>query len=258
MHNIKFLLTATALTAALLASHPASALVCANCANVSQMAQSNIQQAEDYAEMLEQTLNQIQSLENQVTSINYQIQNLEQLDVHSWGDAKNQMNRLSSIARQGNAMAYSLVDLNEKWNDQFRGEAKWANEVQTNDMVTQQYRDWGDMMQATSKSALQVANEMAAVQEEDNITMESLQQQSASAKGAMQVAQAGNEIAAQSTRQLQKMQTLLQADMQMTATSISLAEEKEAQQREATEAKITSPDELETNIHDGKDWTHLW
>lgn len=253
--QLKYLTTGLIL---LFTATDASAMFCANCANVRQMAQSNIKQAEDYAETLKQTLNQIQSLQNQVESISYQIQNLEQLDVHSWGDARGQLNRLGTIARQGNAMAYSLVDLNEQWNKQFRGHSEWAAEVQTNEMVTQQYREWGDMMQATSKSALQVANEMAAVQEEDNITMDSLQQQSASAKGAMQVAQAGNEIAAQSTRQLQKMQTLLQADMQMNATSISLAEEKEAQQREATEAKITSPDELETNIHDGKDWTHLW
>lgn len=253
--QLKYLTTGLVL---LFTATNASALVCANCATFSQMAQSNINQAEDYAETLKQTLNQIQSLQNQVESINYQIQNLEQLDIHSWGDASGQLHRLGTIARQGNAMAYSLVDLNEQWNAQFRGHSEWATEVQTNDMVTQQYREWGDMMQATSKSALQVANEMAAVQDEDNITIESLQQQSTSAKGTMQVAQTGNEIAAQSTRQLQKMQTLLQADMQMTATSISLAEEKEAQQREATEAKITSPDELETNIHDGKDWTHLW
>lgn len=251
----KYLTTGIAL---LFVATNADAFYCANCANVSQMAQSNIKQAQGYAETLKQTLNQIQSLQNQVESISYQVQNLKQLDVHSWGDAQGQLTRLSTIARQGEAMAYSLADLNEKWNDQFRGYDQWATEVQTNDMVTRQYREWGDMMQATAKSSLQVANEMATVQNEDNLTMTTLQQHSATATGAMQVAQAGNEIAAQSTRQLQKMQTLLQADIQMTATSLSLAEEKEAQQREATEARITSPDKLETNIHDGKDWTHLW
>ncbi|MEJ5074855.1 P-type conjugative transfer protein TrbJ [Enterobacter ludwigii] len=253
--KIKLLLTGAAL---LVAATNANALVCANCATVSQMAQSNLKQAEDYAETLKQTANQIQSLQNQVESISYQIQNVKQLDSHSWGDTQAQLERLGSIARQGNAMAYSLVDLNTKWNAQFRGNEAWASEVQTNDMVTQQYKDWGDMMEDTSKSALQVANQMASIQKDDESTLTSLQQHSDSATGAVQVAQAGNEIAAQSVRQMQKMQTLIQADMQMTATSISLGEEKEAQMRAATEAKITDPDQLQTNINDGKDWTHLW
>lgn len=239
-------------------SASAQALVCTNCATNIQMAQSNMGQAKSYAETLKQTLNQIESLTNQAESLSYQIQNLKSLDIHSWGDAQNQLNRLASIARQGESMAYSLVDLNEKWNAQFRGYDEWASEVQTNDMVTQQYRDWGVMMQSTAKSSLSVANEMAAIQQQDEDTLSALQQNSTSATGALQAAQAGHEIAAQTTRQLQKMQTLMQADIQMTATSISLAEEKEAQARAATQAAITPADQLETNIEDGKDWTHLW
>ncbi len=253
----KTLLTASAL-GALLLSTQANALVCVNCATITQMATSNINQAQSYAEVVQQTLNQVKSLQNQVESINYQIQNLKNIDVHNWGDAKNQIDRLGRIARTGKAMAFSLVDLNEQWNSQFRGYEQWESEVQTNDMVTQQYREWGEMMQDTSMSALSLANEMSTVQAEDESTITALQNNSSSASGAMQVAQAGNEIAAQTTRQLQKMQTLLQADIQMTATSTALAEERLAQQRAATEAKITPSDELETNIHNGKDWTNLW
>ncbi|MDF4372539.1 hypothetical protein P3381_24810 [Vibrio parahaemolyticus] len=44
----------------------------------------------------------------------------------------------------------------------------------------------------------------------------------------------------------------------MTATSTALAEERLAQARDATEALTTTSDEIETNIHNGKDWTNLW
>ncbi|EHK2924616.1 P-type conjugative transfer protein TrbJ [Vibrio parahaemolyticus] len=248
------ILTASAFTA-LLISTQANALVCVNCATITQMATNNINQAQSYAEVVQQTLNQVKSLQNQVQSINYQIQNLKNIDVHNWGDAKAQIDRLGRVARTGKAMAFSLVDLNEQWNDQFRGYEQWETEVQTNDMVTQQYREWGEMMQDTSMSALSLANEMSAVQAEDESTITALQNNSSSADGAMQVAQAGNEIAAQTTRQLQKMQTLLQADIQMTATSTALAEEKLAQQRAADNSTIADP---EINIHDGQDWTDLW
>lgn len=256
MHpSTKFLITGAAL---LLVSANASALVCANCATNVQMAQSNIKQAEDYAEVLKQTLNQVQGLQNQVTSISYQIQNVKQLDAHSWGNAASQLTELGNIAKQGSAMAYSLVDLNDKWNTQFRGYDKWASQVQTNDMVTQQYRDWGSMMQDTSKSAMAVAHQMSSVQSEDESTLSTLQQHSDSATGAVQVAQAGNEIAAQSVRQMQKMQTLVQADIQMTATSTALAQEEQAQKRTETDSTVTDPSKLKTNINDGKDWTNLW
>ncbi|MBD6944392.1 P-type conjugative transfer protein TrbJ [Vibrio parahaemolyticus] len=248
------ILTASAFTA-LLISTQANALVCVNCATITQMATNNINQAQSYAEVVQQTLNQVKSLQNQVQSINYQIQNLKNIDVHNWGDAKAQIDRLGRVAQTGKAMAFSLVDLNEQWNDQFRGYEQWETEVQTNDMVTQQYREWGEMMQDTSMSALSLANEMSTVQAEDESTITALQNNSSSADGAMQVAQAGNEIAAQTTRQLQKMQTLLQADIQMTATSTALAEEKLAQQRAADNSTIADP---EINIHDGQDWTDLW
>ncbi|EIO4563734.1 P-type conjugative transfer protein TrbJ [Vibrio parahaemolyticus] len=247
-------LTASAFTA-LLISTQANALVCVNCATITQMATNNINQAQSYAEVVQQTLNQVKSLQNQVQSINYQIQNLKNIDVHNWGDAKAQIDRLGRVARTGKAMAFSLVDLNEQWNDQFRGYEQWETEVQTNDMVTQQYREWGEMMQDTSMSALSLANEMSAVQAEDESTITALQNNSSSADGAMQVAQAGNEIAAQTTRQLQKMQTLLQADIQMTATSTALAEERLAQQRAASEAKSQAPD---VNVDDGEDFTRLY
>ncbi len=249
---------ATIIMMSALLTAPAHALVCVNCATFTQMAQSNIRQAQSYAETVQQTLNQVTSLQHQVESIRYQIQNLQRLDVHSWGDAKAQLDRLSHIARSGQAMAYSLVNLNERWNAQFRGHEQWAHEVQTNDDVTQQYREWGDMMQDTSYSALSVANEMATVQAQDEQTLQELQQHSSSAQGHMQVAQAGNEIALQTTRQLQKMQTLLQADMQMTATSTALAEEKMAQRHAKTDAMITSPAALGTRTDNGEDWTKLW
>ncbi|PST87304.1 P-type conjugative transfer protein TrbJ [Photobacterium sp. NCIMB 13483] len=234
------------------------ALFCANCANTWQMAAANTKQAQSYLETVKQTLNSVKSLQNEAQSIAYQFENLKNLKQHNWGDALNQIDKLGRIAREGQALSYSLYDLNSTWNERFKGYEGWAGQEQTNREMTQKYKEWGDTMRDTAKSSLKVAQEMARIQEEDETTITQLQQNSSASTGALTVAQAGNEIAAQTTRQLQKMQTLMQTDIQMTATNMALASEKQEQRQAATDAMIASPDELKTNIHNGKDWSKLW
>ncbi|MCG9780740.1 P-type conjugative transfer protein TrbJ [Photobacterium damselae] len=234
------------------------AFFCANCANTWQMAAANTKQAQSYLETVKQTVNSVKSLQNEAQSIAYQFENLKNLNTHNWGDALTQIDRLGRIAREGQALSYSLYDLNSTWNERFKGYEGWAGKEQTNQEMTMQYKQWGDTMRDTAKSSLKVAQEMAKVQKEDESTINKLQQNSSASTGGLAVAQAGNEIAAQTTRQLQKIQTLMQTDIQMTATNMAMASEKQEQRQAATDAMIASPDELKTNIHNGKDWSKLW
>lgn len=221
---------------------------CTNCS-------TNSQAAESYAKEVEQVTNQMTSLDHQVESIGYQIQNLQKIDVSDWGDAISQINKLGDIARQGKSLAYSLADINDQWQSRFKGYEGWKESGTSPDQVSEQYRTWGDTMRDTAEASLKVANQMSQVQEEDEQTLNTLQNHSSNAEGALQAAQAGNELVAQSARQMQKIQTLLQTDIQMTATTMATESEKEEQQQAASDAVIAKPD---VNTENGIDWSKPW
>lgn len=232
----------------LLLPFSASAIFCSNCA-------TNIQASRSYVKEIESVVHQVTSLQNEVESIGYQIQNLKSIDQHDWGKAIQQINRLGDIARQGNSLAFSLADINDEWQRRFQGYQGWSQNGTSPAQVSEQYRLWGDTMRDTAKSSLNVASEMAKVQAEDEQTLTTLQNHSSSATGALQVAQAGNELVAQTTRQMQKIQTLLQTDIQMTATSMATETEKAEQKRAATDAVI---EKTKTNPENGLDWSKPW
>ncbi|WP_436883099.1 P-type conjugative transfer protein TrbJ [Enterobacter asburiae] len=229
-------------------SLPASAIFCSNCA-------TNVQAAQSYLKEVASVANQMTGLEHQVESIGYQVQNLKNLPTQEWGDTINQINQLGNIARQGDALAYSLSDINAQWQRRFRGYQGWEKSgFQPQDM-SQQYQLWGSTMQDTAKSALNVAAQMAQVQRDDEQTINRIQQHSSGSTGALQAIQASNELAAQTGRQLQKMQTLLQTDIQMTATTIATTTEREQEQRAAHDAVI---DPRPPITGDGVDWSKPW
>ncbi|WP_157793471.1 P-type conjugative transfer protein TrbJ [Yersinia kristensenii] len=226
----------------------ASAIFCSNCA-------TNIQAAQSYVKEVESVVHQVTSLQHEVESIGYQVQNLKNIGQHDWGQAIQQINRLGDIARQGDSLAFSLADINDEWQRRFQGYEGWSQNGTSPAQVSEKYRLWGDTMRDTAKSSLNVAAEMAKVQSEDEQTLTTLQNHSSSATGALQAAQAGNELVAQTTRQMQKIQTLLQTDIQMTATSMATATEQAEQKRAATDAGTAKP---QVDPDDGLDWSKPW
>lgn len=100
-------LTLTLLSAATLPVKT-HAFFCSNCANVMQMAQSNLGQAQAYVEQVQQTINSLKNLE-------YQIQNLENLKNLEWGDVQSQLRNLNTIAARGQSISYAMGDVTERW-----------------------------------------------------------------------------------------------------------------------------------------------
>lgn len=233
----------------------AFAVVCVNCSTSAQQIQSNLKQAQEYIETVQQTVNSFDSLKNQAQQIQNQIRNLQKLDGHNWGNVMQQLDDLNFIARQGESMSFSLANLNDVWANRFRGMTGWENEVMTMDNMSTQYREWGRTLRDTAQSSLNVAAQISRVQQADENVIKGLEHNSSSAQGALQVAQAGNEIAAQTTRQIQKLQTLMQTDIQMTATSMAVASEKQEQQQAASK---NLHKEMTIDHNSGRDWSRLY
>ncbi len=203
-------------------------VVCLNCATNIQAAQAQIAQAKDYVESVQQTLNSIKQLENQA-------QNLAKLTQLEWGNAEEQLRALANIAAQGQALTYSVDNLNQRWTAQFKGYDAYKAQSEADIHTAEQYKKWGTTLTDTSKNALMVANKMAKLQAEDQQHLDTIQSHTRNAKGAVQVAQASNELLLQTITSLQKIQTLMQTDISMTATSIATEQDRLDAKRAATD-----------------------
>ncbi|NSM26827.1 hypothetical protein HT094_22265 [Shewanella sp. ZOR0012] len=76
-------------------------------------------------------------------------------------------------------------------------------------------------------AALKVANGIYNQRNEDERVLNRIESRSQSAAGRMEAIQAGNELSAQIIRQLQKIETLLSAQIQQTSTFVQAENEKE-------------------------------
>ncbi len=225
------------------------AFFCSNCANVMQMAQSNMNQAQSYVEQVQQTINSLKNLE-------YQIQNLENLKNLEWGDVQSQLRNLNTIAARGQSISYAMGDVTERWNHLFIGIDGYESQSIESMNSVESYKQQGDAMRDTAQSALALASQMSQYQIDDHQTLSSIQSHVRGANGAMEIAQANAELLAQLSTQLQKLQTLMQAQIQMQATHMAATADTTERQRVAQEKMITQP--LDVDPTDGKDWSQEW
>lgn len=225
----------------------AFAFVCVNCATNIQALQANIAQAKDYVESVQRTLNQIEQLKNQV-------KNLSKIGHLEWGDADSQLRNLANIAAQGQSLSFSVENLNKEWDNRFKGYDVYRNQSIDNNNSTQQYKKWGATLKDTSKSALSVANQLSKMQDEDSRVLKNIQSHTANAVGTVQVGQATNELLLQVATSLQKLQTLMQSDISMTATSIATATDKLDAQKANTDKYYERKLYNELNPNNGVNW----
>lgn len=242
--------TLSALTlCSVLVSFDSSALFCVNCASFTQMMTSNLNQAQSYVEEVQQTL-------NSVKNVQYQIQNLKNLKNMEWGDIQSQLRNLNTIASRGQSISFAMANMNQQFEQLFGGtEAYQGQSISDMNSVTT-YQQQGNALRDTAQSSLALAQQMSQYQVDDHQTVASIQSHVQGADGAMEIAQANAELLAQLAQQLQKLQTLMQTQIQISATQMAADADTTERQRVAEEKMLTQP--LNVDPTDGKDWSQEW
>ena len=204
-------------------------VVCVNCGTEWTQIANNIQLASQYAEQVRHTINQVEQLR-------WQMQNTKNLAQGEWGNTFDQLNKLNELARRGDSIAFSSGDLIGDMNQKYKGYDNWQRQISPQE-YEQNYKQLSQSLGDTASASLQVANGIYQQKEEDERLLNTLEQQSQGASGRMEAIQAGNQLSAQVVRHLQKIETLLSSQIQMTAAFMQTEVEKE-QLEKAQEAKF--------------------
>jgi len=183
---------------------------------------SNVLQA---ARALQQINNQIQQIQQQATSLINEARNLASLPLSTVDVLQQQVRQTQQLLGQAQRIAYDVQDIQSAFTGRYKGTALTGNNAQ---MIANANARWEDSVGAF-QDALQVQAGVVGNIEGARTTMNSLVSASQSATGALQAAQAGNQLLALQSQQL--------ADLTAAVAAQGRAQALDAARQAATEAE---------------------
>ena len=164
----------------------------------------------NYAELVGQLEKQVMMVENQMTQIADMARNGITITNQLFGTVASDITNLDKIVNTGQALAYTLSNMDGTFRLRFPGYVSTTN-------YGQQYSQWGQTSLDSTLGALHAAGLQNGQFNSDEALLKTLQAQSTSAVGRMQAIEVGNEIAENQAEQLMKLRQLMMADMQSKA-----------------------------------------
>ena len=156
---------------------------------------SNVLQA---ARALQQINNQITQIQNQAASLINEARNLASLPLSTVDTLQQQVRQTQQLLGQAQRIAYDVRDIQSAFTDRYKGTALTGTNAQ---MIANANARWEDSVGAFQDS-LQVQAGVVGNIEGARTTMNGLVSASQSATGALQAAQAGNQLLALQSQQL--------------------------------------------------------
>jgi P-type conjugative transfer protein TrbJ len=156
---------------------------------------SNVLQA---ARALQQINNQIQQIQQQATSLINEARNLASLPFSSLQQLQQQVQRTQQLLGQAQRIAYDVQSVQQAFTGRYTGSALTGTQAQ---MVANANARWEDSVGAFEDS-LKVQAGVVGNIDGARTTMNGLVSASQSATGALQAAQAGNQLLALQSQQL--------------------------------------------------------
>ena len=177
------------------------------------------------ARALEQVNNQIAQIQQQATSLVNQARNLASLPVSTLASLRQQIDRTRQLLGQAQRIAYNVADIEKAFDGRYQGAALTASDA---DMVANADARWHDSVGAF-EDALTLQAGIVGNLDTMRGSIDTLVTASQSATGALQAAQAGNQLLALETQQL--------ADLTAAIAAQDRAQVLEAADRAATQGE---------------------
>lgn len=180
------------------------------------------------ARSLTQINNQIQQIQNQATSLINEARNLTSLPLSTLQTLQAQVDQTRQLLSEAQRIAYDVADVRQAFNGRYKGNALKAGPAQ---MVANANARWQDSVGAL-EDAMKVQAGIVGNLGATKSSVTSLIGASQAATGAMQVAQAGNQLLALQSQQLADLTAALAAQGRAGALEAARATAAEEEGRE--------------------------
>lgn len=181
------------------------------------------------ARSLQQINNQITQIQNQAQSLINQARNLTSLPTNILTPIQRNLDRTRQLISQAQQVAYKVSDIDRVFNQRYP--AGSLSGTSSADLVSNAQTRWHDAL-AAYQDTLHTSATVAGNLDDTRSHVGTLVDASQSAAGALQAAQAGNQLIALETRQLADLTAMLAAQSRSASIAAARAAAAEAQGRE--------------------------
>ena len=164
----------------------------------------------NYVELIGQLEQQVLMVENQITQIADMAKHGITITDQLFGTVESDISNLRTIVNTSEALSYTMSNLDSTFRVRFPGYSPSTN-------YSTAYQTWSQTSLDSTRGALDAAGLQDSQFDSDAALLKTLQGQSQSAVGRMQVIEVGNQIAENQAEQLMKLRQLMMADMQSKA-----------------------------------------
>ena len=189
------------------------------------------------ARSLQQVNNQIQQIQNQATSLVNEARNLASLPFSSLQQLQQQVQRTQQLLGEAQRIAYDVQNVQQAFTSRYKGAALTSSHAQ---MVANANERWEESVGAFEDAQRVQAGVVGNI-EGARTTMDGLVSSSQSATGALQAAQAGNQLLALQSQQLADLTALLAAQGRAQALDSARKAAVEAESRERLRRFLARP-----------------
>jgi P-type conjugative transfer protein TrbJ len=168
---------------------------------------TEVTQLLNHAQLILQYIRQGTQLANELNMYADMLKNTKMLSVHSFGAIMNDVNALAAIVQGGQALAYSLGNLDQLFRQTYPGYGYNAGTYYT------QYHNWSQTSLDTTLGTLRAAGLQGQQLQSEQAIVASLRSSLVGTDGRLEALQALGDISEQQVEQLMKLRELMMADM---------------------------------------------
>lgn len=187
----------------------------------------------NHGQMVMSYIRQGTQLSNELSMYAEQMRNGQVLPAHIYGTINTDLTALSSIVQGGQALAYSLSNLDTTFRNTFTGYGATPNRYFAN------YKGWANATLDTLRGTLRAAGLQGSQLSSEESVLATLRNQAQSPNGAVRAIQVMGDIAEQQTEQLMKLRQIMLADLSSKQAYQAAQIQKDAATTAATEQFFT-------------------
>ena len=161
----------------------------------------------NHAQLVMQYIRQGTQLANELNMYANMVKNTNALPAQSFGSVMNDLNALAGIVQGGQALAYSLGNLDQLFRQTYPGYGYNSGAYYT------QYRNWSQTSLDTTLGTLRAAGMQGQQLQNEQSVLTALKASLQSTNGQQEALQALGDVSEQQVEQLMKLRQLMMADM---------------------------------------------
>jgi len=195
---------------------------------------TEITQLLNHGELVSQYIRQGQQLSNQIQTLNEMLRNGKALPSQRFGTIATDLNSLANIVQGGQALAYSLTNLDSKFRAAFPGYGSVPNSYYPS------YKNWAQTALDTTLGVLRAAGLQNQQLTNEQGLLNSIRNMAATSDGHMQALQVMGAVSEQQVQQLMKLRQIMLADMSSKQAYQAAVIQRQAASEAATERFFTA------------------